>query len=186
MTRIVCCIDCGVEFEAAAKGRPAERCPEHRTARLVVLNQRSKERRKSIHCKHPDSCQRPAHTDGWCGMHAYRLQRYGDAGPVGKKPVRDRYQYETGYILIRVGHGRGRKGLRYEHHVVMEQMLGRPLRKSENVHHKNGNRADNRPENLELWVKPQPFGQRPEDLAAWVVDQYPDLVRAALAARDTT
>lgn len=27
-----------------------------------------------------------------------------------------------------------------------------------------------------LWVKPQPAGQRPEDLVDWVCEHYPDLV----------
>ncbi|HWL89380.1 MAG TPA: DUF935 family protein [Polyangiaceae bacterium] len=49
----------------------------------------------------------------------------------------------------------------------MARTIGRPLLPNENVHHRNGNRLDNRPENLELWVTSQPPGQRPEDLVAY-------------------
>ena len=61
---------------------------------------------------------------------------------------------------------------RLEHFVVAEQMFGRPLAAAERVHHRNGIRHDNRPENLELWVRGHPPGQRLEDLARWLARDH--------------
>lgn len=72
-----------------------------------------------------------------------------------------------GYRLIsRMGHPNAYpNGKIAEHRWVMSEMLGRPLADGEEVHHRNGNKLDNRPENLELWlVGNQPRGQRVVDL----------------------
>lgn len=54
-----------------------------------------------------------------------------------------------------------------EHRMVMSDFLKRPLLKTEQVHHRNGDRADNRIENLELWTTSQPSGQRVEEKLKW-------------------
>jgi hypothetical protein len=58
-------------------------------------------------------------------------------------------------------------GIVLEHVLVVSRYLGRALLPHENVHHKNGDRADNRLENLELWSKAQPAGQRVSDKVLW-------------------
>lgn len=70
----------------------------------------------------------------------------------------------------------------YEHRVKMARTLGRDLRADEHVHHVNGKRSDNRPENLELWTKRHPAGQRVIDKVAFAIEilrLYPDFAEQA-------
>lgn len=60
----------------------------------------------------------------------------------------DKHVDKMGYIHIRV------EGILIpEHRFVMEQKLGRKLTKGEIVHHIDSARANNSPDNLELWVR---------------------------------
>lgn len=66
-----------------------------------------------------------------------------------------------------------------QHRLVVGASLGRVLEKNERVHHKNGNRADNSPNNLELWVpvcssKKDPHGVR-------LIDKMLDMAKGLTA-----
>lgn len=124
-----------------------------------------------VTCK-VEGCNEVVIAKGFCAMHYARWKIYGDplrepeVIPEGtKRPDRG------GYLLVKApGHSESNRGgglWAPEHRVVMANHLGRPLTESENVHHKNGDRTDNRLENLELWVTSQPYGQRARDLLAW-------------------
>jgi hypothetical protein len=67
---------------------------------------------------------------------------------------------KNGYRISNRSYCIGKREYVYEHRKVVEEFLGRPLRREETVHHKNGNRQDNRLENLELWSSRHGKGQR--------------------------
>src|SRR5580704_2921038 len=125
-----------------------------------------------------DGCERPAVGRGYCGTHYARWRLHGDAGDAGLQRASQGEGYVTkdGYRKI-VSDGK----LEYEHRVVMERKLGRPLAKGANVHHLDGNRANNDPDNLELWITQQPAGQRVHDrvkAAIRLLRDHPELVAA--------
>lgn len=122
-----------------------------------------------------DDCEGRVIAREMCRKHYSRWYRYNDPNETkyarGTKAV-----YDNGYVYVYVGHpDNPHKKTMTEHRLVMERMIGRPLFPDENVHHKNGVRHDNRPENLELWSTSQPSGQRIEDKLAWayeIIERY--------------
>lgn len=79
---------------------------------------------------------------------------------------------KRGYKTIRMpSHPNAFKnGEMLEHVFIMTHFLKRPLKKGEIIHHKNGIRNDNRIENLELWDKSHPSGQRVEDKIKFFIE----------------
>lgn len=78
------------------------------------------------------------------------------------------YLNKKGYLLVTWRDPEdGKIKRKYQHHLIMMNMLGRKLESYERVHHKNGIRNDNREENLELWSITQPYGQRVSDMISF-------------------
>ena len=116
-----------------------------------------------VGCDFP-GCTKRHFALGYCQGHWRQLRLKRPLTPLREKSGRI---LNRGYVLIYepMHPNAHRTGYVAEHTKVMAAMLGRPLERFEEVHHKNGIRSDNRPANLELWARGmQPPGSRVSDL----------------------
>lgn len=103
-----------------------------------------------------------------CSMKSRNL--IGGVGPA--LPIGSTRSAGNGYLTEKMQDGTWI----IQHRHVMQEHIKRKLAKTEYVHHKNGDRQDNRIENLELWIvvgrsKKDPCGQRLEDVLSELLNQ---------------
>jgi hypothetical protein len=117
-----------------------------------------------------DGCDQFARSQGYCIKHYQRWRTHGDPLMTKYAEYGSGHVNSDGYRIMKVN-GKSRA----EHVLVMEREMGRVLYPDETVHHKNGNRLDNAPDNLEIWAGNHPRGQRVDDLvpyAAEILERY--------------
>jgi len=125
----------------------------------------------------PTACAR---CGGEIPFSRFRQRKYCSA-ECRKTPLGEKRYTTLGYVLIRVGTqnpSANHRGWILEHRHVIESALGRQLEKRERIHHRNGDKMDNRLENLELWTldKNHPGGVRVTDKIIDSVLSHPKII----------
>ena len=144
------CEVCGTAFEKVPKTKKtcSKACADQlrRADRKVICKTCGVDFERP-HGKHRDFCSRS------CAMQ-FRVRSGQFIKPEGTVS-----RHANGYLIEK----RGTVWI-LQHRLIMEEKIGRKLADDEHVHHMNGIRDDNRPENLELWTgRKDPPGVRTID-----------------------
>lgn len=123
-----------------------------------------------------EGCDRKHDSHGFCGMHAQRFRKFGDPTKVTTEEERRILSREAQPKLGKAKPSSYLKFLgRHEHRAVAEKMLGRKLFKGEIVHHKDGNKHNNSPENLEIMTQSQHIKEHRKEMADKRRSQLPKI-----------
>lgn len=180
------CRNCSHVFESEIEKKVfcTRRCKEKYYNKEQYQQQKRKLGRSSVVAISCRICKRTCsvleRSDPLCKIcYAYVFHMKEKELPTDTQSVLDYKEYQRtrekkhydgdGYVILhKKGHPNAKLfGRIREHTFVMSEHLGRPIKKGETIHHKNGVRDDNRIENLELWSTSHPYGQRVDDKIKW-------------------
>lgn len=133
------------------------------------------DRRKQLPQCVAAGCERTPHARNLCVAHYQRLLANGSISeerPIQRQNGAGWHSHGYRWLMVppELRHLTRGEEMTGEHRLLMALHLGRPLHPHESVHHRNGERTDNRIDNLELWSRSQPNGQRVIDKVRWAVE----------------
>lgn len=149
---------CGMHYRRQLRNGTTDRVRYSRTSRVCEV----------------DGCDKSSDNGGrgMCSMHYSRYKTEGSPGEAAPRQAAfgrgciNTAGYRTVSCPIEFAAMATRQRRVLEHRLIVARRLGRPLFAHETVHHRNGDRLDNRPGNLELFTGLHGTGANVKDAVA--------------------